>query len=122
MEIKRNGSQPSTQGAAENFTGGVRIDPMFRSSAPGQFAVALVTFEPGAAHGLAHALIGTNLDRDDWSWLDAIRGRTEGRDSTWRNRYLPCQQRHWQIAFPRPFQRVDFLAARYQEQSSQLTV
>jgi quercetin dioxygenase-like cupin family protein len=26
LEIKRNGSQPSTQGAAENFTGGVLID------------------------------------------------------------------------------------------------
>jgi hypothetical protein len=28
MEIKRNGSQPSTQGSAEYFTGTVRIDPV----------------------------------------------------------------------------------------------
>ena len=41
MEIKRNGSQPSSKGPAEYFTGTVRIDPLFeapgtgaRSSAP----------------------------------------------------------------------------------------
>jgi hypothetical protein len=29
VEITRNGSQPSTKGPAENFTGSVRIDPLF---------------------------------------------------------------------------------------------
>jgi hypothetical protein len=28
MEIKASGSQPSGKGAAENFTGTVRIDPL----------------------------------------------------------------------------------------------
>lgn len=31
MDIKRSGSQPSTKGPAEYFTGTVRIDPMFQA-------------------------------------------------------------------------------------------
>jgi len=35
MEIKRNGSQPSSKGPADWFTGTVRIDPLFQANAPG---------------------------------------------------------------------------------------
>jgi quercetin dioxygenase-like cupin family protein len=48
MELKRNGSQPSTKGSPEYFTGTVRIDPLFQSPGPAQFSGASVTFEPGA--------------------------------------------------------------------------
>jgi quercetin dioxygenase-like cupin family protein len=48
MTIQRNGSQPSTQGPAENFTGKVRVDPLFRSPSAAPVTGALVTFEPGA--------------------------------------------------------------------------
>ena len=48
MELKRNGSQPSAKGPAENFSGDVRIDPLFLSSGPATFSGAHVTFEPGA--------------------------------------------------------------------------
>ena len=48
MELKRNGSQPALKGPAENFTGNVRVDPLFKSPGPADFAGALVTFEPGA--------------------------------------------------------------------------
>ena len=48
MELKRNGSQPSAKGPAENFTGNVRVDLLFQSPGPAQFNGALVTFEPGA--------------------------------------------------------------------------
>jgi hypothetical protein len=34
MEIKRSGSQPSSKGSAEFFTGIVRIDPLFESPDP----------------------------------------------------------------------------------------
>lgn len=33
MEIKRSGSQPSSKGPAEYFTGTVRIDPLFEAPA-----------------------------------------------------------------------------------------
>jgi quercetin dioxygenase-like cupin family protein len=48
MELKRNGSQPSAKGPAENFTGTVRVDPLFQSPGPATFSGAYVTFEPGA--------------------------------------------------------------------------
>ena len=48
MDIKRNGTQPSSKGPAEYFTGSVRVDPLFQSPGPAQFSGALVTFEPGA--------------------------------------------------------------------------
>src|SRR5947199_8894297 len=62
MEIKRVGSQPSSQGPADWFTGTVRIDPLFQAPAPARAAGASVTFEPGArtawhTHPLGQTLI-----------------------------------------------------------------
>ena len=48
MEIMRNGSQPSTKGPAEWFTGTVRVDPLFQAHDPSRTSGAYVTFEPGA--------------------------------------------------------------------------
>ena len=64
MDIKRIGSQPSSKGPADWFTGTVRIDPLFQTSAPARLAGASVTFEPGArtiwhAHPLGQTLIVT---------------------------------------------------------------
>lgn len=62
MEIKRNGSQASTKGPADWFTGTVRIDPLFQTSDPARVQGASVTFEPGArtawhTHPLGQTLI-----------------------------------------------------------------
>lgn len=46
--ITRAGSQPTTKGPAEYFTGNVRIDPLFPASDPTQVSGGRVTFEPGA--------------------------------------------------------------------------
>ena len=64
MEIRRNGSQPSSNGPVEWFTGTVRIDPLFSAQAPARAAGASVTFEPGArtawhSHPLGQTLIVT---------------------------------------------------------------
>src|SRR5215208_791460 len=48
IRITRRGTQPSRQGPAENFTGSVRVDPLFQASAPARTSGSLVTFEPGA--------------------------------------------------------------------------
>ena len=48
MEIKRIGSQPSSKGPADWFTGTVRIDLPFKGSEPARVSGAIVTFEPGA--------------------------------------------------------------------------
>jgi len=62
MEIKRNGSQPSGKGAAEWFTGAVRIDPFHNAPSPARVGCAAVTFEPGArtawhSHPLGQTLV-----------------------------------------------------------------
>ena len=64
MEIKRSGSQPSSPGPAEYFTGTVRVDPLFNAPAPARVFGASVTFEPGArtawhTHPLGQTLIVT---------------------------------------------------------------
>ncbi len=64
MEIKRSGSQPSTKGPVEYFTGTVRIDPLFQVKDPARAAGNTVTFEPGArtawhTHPLGQTLIVT---------------------------------------------------------------
>lgn len=48
MDISRSGSQPSAKGAAEFFTGNVRVDHLIKTSAPARAGGAVVTFEPGA--------------------------------------------------------------------------
>jgi quercetin dioxygenase-like cupin family protein len=64
MEIKRCGSQPSSKGPADYFTGSVRIDPLFEANDPARAVGASVTFEPGArtawhTHPLGQTLIVT---------------------------------------------------------------
>jgi quercetin dioxygenase-like cupin family protein len=64
MEIKRAGTQASSKGPADWFTGTVRIDPLFAAPDPARAAGATVTFEPGArtawhTHPLGQTLIVT---------------------------------------------------------------
>jgi quercetin dioxygenase-like cupin family protein len=64
MDIKRAGSNASTKGPPEYFTGTVRIDPLFPIAAPARAAGNAVTFEPGArtawhTHPLGQVLIVT---------------------------------------------------------------
>jgi quercetin dioxygenase-like cupin family protein len=64
MDIKRSGSQPSTKGPTEYFTGTVRIDPLFQASDPARAVGASVTFDPAArtawhTHPLGQVLIVT---------------------------------------------------------------
>jgi quercetin dioxygenase-like cupin family protein len=64
MEIKRVGSQASSKGPADWFTGTVRVDPLFEAAEPARVRGASVTFEPGARtawhiHPLGQTLIIT---------------------------------------------------------------
>ena len=67
MNVTRNGSQPSTRGPSEYFTGTVRVDSPFQRTAPSVARVsgAIVTFEPGArtawhTHPFGQTLIVTS--------------------------------------------------------------
>jgi quercetin dioxygenase-like cupin family protein len=64
MDIKRNGSNATTPGPADYFTGRVRLDTPFKAEPPGRAGGAIVTFEPGArtawhTHPLGQTLIVT---------------------------------------------------------------
>ena len=64
MQLKRPGSQPSSKGPEEFFTGAVRIDMLNVAPAPSRVSCASVTFEPGArsawhTHPLGQTLIVT---------------------------------------------------------------
>jgi hypothetical protein len=76
MDIKRNGSQPSSKGPAEWFTGTVRVDPLFEAPVPARARDSSVTFEPGA-HRVAHAPAGPDAHRDQRLRPGAALGRTD---------------------------------------------
>src|SRR5258707_6634875 len=64
IDIKRNGSRPSTKGSPDWFTGSVRVDPLFQAPGPARVSGGQVTFEPGArtawhTHPLGQTLIIT---------------------------------------------------------------
>jgi quercetin dioxygenase-like cupin family protein len=64
ITVARSGSQPSSKGNAEYFTGSVRIDPLFPVQTPARSSGGRVTFEPGArtvwhTHPLGQVLIIT---------------------------------------------------------------
>ena len=77
VEIARNGSQPSTRGPAENFTGSVRA--LFSARDPSRMAGGSVTFEPGArtawhTHPLGQTLIVTAGSGYVQQWARPIAG------------------------------------------------
>ena len=64
MHIQRSGSQPSSKGPAEHFSGEARVDALFEPPGPARVLGASVTFEPGArtawhTHPLGQTLIVT---------------------------------------------------------------
>ena len=100
MEIKRSGSQPSGKGSAENFTGTVRIDPLFDAPSPARVLGANVTFEPGArtawhAHTLGQTLIVTAGCGRVQRWGGPIEEIRPG-DVIW----FPPGEKHWHGAAP----------------------
>jgi len=100
MAIARAGTQPSTTGPADWFTGRVRIDPLFESPAPARAAAAIVTFEPGArtnwhTHPLGQTLFvlsGVGRFQQEGDPVEEIRpGDVVS---------IPPNQRHWHGAAP----------------------
>ena len=100
MEIKRNGSQASAKGAAEYFTGSVRVDPLFQSPDPARARGSSVTFEPGArtawhTHPLGQTLIVTAGNGCVQRWGGPVEEIRPG-DVVW----IPPNEKHWHGAAP----------------------
>jgi len=95
ITITRSGSQSSRQGPTENFTGSVRIDPLFNANPPSRTSGGRVTFEPGArtawhTHPLGQALIVTAGTGWIQEWGGPTQEIREG-DVVW----IPPGQKHW---------------------------
>jgi quercetin dioxygenase-like cupin family protein len=95
MKIMRSGSQPSTKGPSEYFTGAVRIDSRFQGDEPARVGGATVTFEPGArtawhTHPLGQTLIVTSGCGWVQSEGEPIQEIRPG-DVVW----FPPGQKHW---------------------------
>jgi quercetin dioxygenase-like cupin family protein len=100
MDIKRVGSQPSSAGKAEYFTGVVRIDPLFPATPPARAVGNSVTFEAGArtawhTHPLGQTLIVTAGVGRCQSWGGPVEEIRPG-DVVW----FPPGEKHWHGAGP----------------------
>ena len=110
MEIKKAGSQNSSKGSSDWFTGTVRIDPLFEvpppspasgaASEPTRVRGASVTFEPGArtawhTHPLGQTLIVISGLGWAQSWGESIEEIRPG-DVVW----FPPNEKHWHGATP----------------------
>jgi 4-carboxymuconolactone decarboxylase len=100
IRIMRSGSQRSRQGPSENFTGSVRVDPLFQTNAPARASGSLVTFEPGArtawhTHPIEQVLIVTSGTGRVQRWGDPAEEIRQG-DVV----LIPPGQKHWHGAAP----------------------
>jgi quercetin dioxygenase-like cupin family protein len=100
MEIKRSGSQASTKGPADWFSGTVRIDPLFPATDPTRAAGNSVTFEPGArtawhTHPLGQTLFVVSGAGRVQTWGGKVREIRAG-DVVW----IPPYEKHWHGAAP----------------------
>jgi quercetin dioxygenase-like cupin family protein len=100
MEIKRNGSQASSKGSADYFTGNVRVDPLVDAPAPARVFGAYVTFEPSArtawhAHALGQTLVVTAGCGRVQRWGGPIEEIRPG-DVVW----IAPGEKHWHGAAP----------------------
>jgi len=98
--VARAGSQASTKGPPEYFTGNVRIDPLFPANDTAHFSGSYVTFEPRARsawhiHPAGQHLIVTSGVGRTQEWGGPIQEIKAG-DVIW----CPPKVKHWHGASP----------------------
>ncbi len=100
VTVSRAGSQASTKGPEQYFTGSVRVDQLFPARAPSRVSAGLVTFEPGArsnwhTHPLGQTLVVTAGVGRVQRWGMPAQEIRPG-DVVW----IPPGQKHWHGAAP----------------------
>jgi quercetin dioxygenase-like cupin family protein len=100
IAIARAGSQAALKGPAANFTGAVRVDPLFQPKEPARTGAAYVTFEPGArsawhTHPAGQALVVTSGVGRVQRWGGKVEEIRAG-DVIW----TPPGVKHWHGAAP----------------------
>jgi quercetin dioxygenase-like cupin family protein len=100
ITIRRKGSQPSSEGPSEYFTGPVRVELLFQPAEPSRMSGALVTFDPGArtawhTHPLGQTLIVTAGTGWVQQWGGPVEEMREGDVVR-----IPPGVKHWHGATP----------------------
>jgi 4-carboxymuconolactone decarboxylase len=100
MAISRRGSRAVQRGPATQFTGTVRVEPLFAATDASRASGAAVTFEPGArsawhTHPLGQRLIVTAGTGRVQQWGGAVQELRAG-DVVW----TPPGVKHWHGAAP----------------------
>jgi quercetin dioxygenase-like cupin family protein len=100
IKVTPIGTQPSSPGGDQNFTGSVRVDSRFQATAPARVGGGIVTFEPGArtawhTHPLGQTLIVTAGVGRVQKWGDTMQTIRPG-DVVW----IPPGVKHWHGASP----------------------
>lgn len=98
--VTAQGSQPSTAGSAEYFTGSVRVESPFKGTEPARVSGATVIFEPGArtawhSHPLGQTLIVTTGSGFVQAYGEPAKRINPG-DTVW----IPPGVKHWHGASP----------------------
>lgn len=98
--VQTAGSQKSSAGSAQNFTGSVQVTGRFQGSPPARVSGGTVTFEPGArtawhTHPLGQTLIVTAGAGLVQHWGGSIQEIAPG-DTVW----IPPGVKHWHGASP----------------------
>ena len=88
--IFRAGSQGSSNGPAEFFTGNVRVDRLFPVNDTAHLSGAYVTFEPGARSAWHTAPDRAVPDRYRWRWPDTGMGRPDRGNQSRRRDLVPA--------------------------------
>lgn len=100
MDIKRNGSRPSTKAPEAYFSGAVRVEPVFQVGEPVRLNGGSVTFEPGARTAWhTHPLGQTLIITAGLGWVQTEGGPIEEirpGDVVW----FPPGEKHWHGATP----------------------
>jgi 4-carboxymuconolactone decarboxylase len=100
IAIARSGTQTPQQGPSANFTGSVRVDPLFQATPPARATGGLVTFEAGArsawhSHPLGQVLIVTAGTGRVQQWGGPIEEIRRGDVVR-----IPPNTKHWHGAAP----------------------
>ncbi|MFZ1872695.1 MAG: cupin domain-containing protein [Chania sp.] len=95
VTVSRAGSQPTTIGAPENFTGTAKVDSRFKGSAPARISGGTVSFAAGArtawhTHPLGQTLIVSSGTGWVQEWEAAPQQIKTG-DVVW----IPPNVKHW---------------------------
>lgn len=100
LKITRNGALAPIKGSVDNFTGGVRVDSLFRAEEPARASGGHVSFDAGAhtawhTHPLGQTLIVTQGVGLVQRWGGPVQEIRPG-DVVW----IPPGEKHWHGATP----------------------